>query len=186
MPVIIDQFGDGPRKDHLIPGPDNVFFTGYFPGATGLILEAHGRYYHEAWGFDASFEAQEGAELSKFLDSFTDGRDFMNVATSGGDFAGSIAVDGAVGGPDEARLRWFLVLPLFQGRGIGKFLISSAMDFCRSTGHTRVHLWTFEGLDVALRLYRKEGFKLVEQQTVRRWGRETIKEQKLLVDLDRE
>ena len=41
--------------------------TGYFPGVIGRITETHAVYYHENWGFDASFETQVGRELSEFI-----------------------------------------------------------------------------------------------------------------------
>ena len=163
----------------------DVVFSGYFPGALGRILEAHGSYYHEAWGLDVSFEVQEGLELARFIDRFVDGRDLIRIARVGADFAGAIAVDGSRGDLDGARLRWFIVPTRFQGRGIGKALIREAMAFCRSAGHCSVHLWTFEGLDAARSLYQRAGFRLVEQRTVRQWGRERINEQKFFFEGDR-
>jgi diaminobutyrate acetyltransferase len=166
--------------------PPDVVFSGYFPGAPGQILDAHGRYYGEVWGFDASFEIQEGRELSEFIARFVEGRDFLSVARFGEAFAGSIAVDGSCGSPDGARLRWFIVPRRFQGRGIGKALISDAMAFCRSAGYGRVHLWTFSGLDAARYLYEKQGFRLVAERAVRQWGREVVREQKFFFEADRE
>ncbi|HDR14031.1 MAG TPA: GNAT family N-acetyltransferase [Desulfobacteraceae bacterium] len=156
----------------------DVSFSGYFPGALGMILEAHGSYYHEAWGFDSSFETQEGRELSEFFTRYTEGRDYLRVALAGGDFAGSIAVDGSCEGPDGARLRWFIVKPGFQGQGIGNALMNDAMTFCRVAGHRKVHLWTFEGLDAARHLYEKAGFLLTKERPVRQWGRGRVNEQK--------
>jgi diaminobutyrate acetyltransferase len=153
-------------------------FSGYIPGALGMILEAHGTYYHEAWGFDSSFETQEGRELAEFLMYYTEGRDLLRLALVGNEFAGSIAVDGSCGGSEGARLRWFIVKPAFQGLGIGSSLIDDAMAFCRKAGHARVHLWTFEGLLAARHLYEKAGFVLTEEKPVRQWGLERVNEQK--------
>ncbi len=163
----------------------NVTLSGYFPGALGLILQAHGSYYHEAWSFDSSFEIQEGRELAQFLERYIEGRDLLRVAVAGDAFAGSIAVDGSYEGPDGARLRWFIVKQDFQGMGIGNALLNDAMEFCRKAGHSRVHLWTFQGLDSARHLYEKAGFRLTQERPARQWGREVVNEQKFCFEADR-
>ena len=94
-----------------------------------------------------------------------------------GAFAGSVAIDGSDAGTQGARLRWFIVSPAFQGRGIGKALLGKSVQFCKVVGHKRVFLWTFEGLDTARYLYDAVGFRLSQEHEVRQWGRE-IKEQR--------
>jgi len=152
-------------------------FSGYYPGVVGKITEIHAVYYHEHWGFDISFETQVGSELSEFIRKFDDSSDGLWVATKDGIFAGSIAVDGQNAHTDGARLRWFIVAPEFQNAGIGKKLISQAVEFCKMKKYRKVFLWTFEGLDAARRLYELEKFRLSEVHNVDQWGRH-IKEQK--------
>ena len=153
------------------PSRTKTEFHGYFPGAIGMITEAHAVYYHEHWGFDVSFETQVGRELSEFMVAFQEDRDGFWAATVGGRFAGSVAIDGSeAGGTEGARLRWFIVVPGHQGTGLGKTLLSRAVDFCRQTGCPRVYLWTFEGLDAARALYEAEGFRLCEEHAVDQWG----------------
>jgi GNAT superfamily N-acetyltransferase len=154
-----------------------VQFTGYVPGVSGKITEAHGVYYHENWGLDISFEIQVGSELSEFLARFQPGRDGLWVGNVAGAFAGSVAIDGSDAGTQGARLRWFIVTPALQGRGIGKTLLEKSVQFCKEVGYTRVFLWTFEGLKTARYLYESVGFCVSEEHEVRQWGRE-IKEQR--------
>jgi GNAT superfamily N-acetyltransferase len=154
-----------------------VPFTGYVPGVSGKITEAHGVYYHENWGLDISFEIQVGSELSEFLARFQPGRDGLWVGNVAGAFAGSVAIDGSDAGTQGARLRWFIVTPALQGRGIGKTLLEKSVQFCKEVGYTRVFLWTFEGLKTARYLYESVGFCVSEEHEVRQWGRE-IKEQR--------
>ena len=71
-----------------------VLIRGYYPGVVGKITELHAVYYHEHWGFDASFETQVGRELSIFVNEFDEERDGLWVATVGGKFAGAVAIDG--------------------------------------------------------------------------------------------
>jgi GNAT superfamily N-acetyltransferase len=162
--------------------PYEVRITGYFPGVIGMITELHATYYYEYWGFDITFETQVGRELSEFMMDFQDGRDGLWVATVNGEFAGSIAIDGRQTGKEGARLRWFIVHPRFQGKGIGGSLLEHADDFCRQEGHSRVFLWTFEGLDAARSLYERAGFRLSEEHEVYQWG-QNIKEQMFELNL---
>jgi GNAT superfamily N-acetyltransferase len=150
--------------------------SGYIPGVVGKITEAHGTYYYEHWGFDVTFETQVGRELSEFLINFHDRRDGFWVAWVSGAFAGSVAIDGSDAQGQGARLRWFIVAPQLQGRGIGRALLKNSIEFCRKAGHSRVILWTFEGLDAARCLYEEAGFRLAEEREVRQWG-QNIREQ---------
>lgn len=156
---------------------DRATVVGYYPGVIGRIIELHAVYYHENWGFDISFETQVGRELSVFMRDFQKGRDGFWAATVDGEFAGAVAIDGQLSETEGARLRWFVVDPSFQRRGIGDMLLRQAVEFCRRAGHTRVFLWTFKGLDGARRLYEKQGFVLTEEHEVDQWGG-LIKEQK--------
>ena len=155
---------------------EDLTITGYYPGAIGDIVRCHAVYYYENWGFDVSFESQEGRELSEFMARFRKEADGLWVAKINGQFTGSIAIDGS-GFPEEgARLRWFITQPPHQGVGIGKRLIDCAVSFCVAAKHQRVFLWTFEGLYAARSLYERKGFKLAEERKIDQWGR-TINEQ---------
>ena len=127
-----------------------IKFHGYYPGAIGKITEIHAIYYSENWFW---------------------------VATKNGKFAGAVAIDGQMADTEGARLRWFIVAPEFQNSGLGKKLISQAVEFCRKKKYPKVFLWTFEGLDAARRLYEREDFRLSETHSADQWGRH-IKEQK--------
>ena len=150
---------------------------GYYPGVVGKMTEIHAVYYFKHWGFDISFETQVGRELSVFMGEFDDARDGFWAATSEGQFAGSIAIDGHTTPAEGARLRWFIVDPQFQNAGLGKDLISRAVEFCKQKKFPKIFLWTFEGLDAARHLYERCHFKLSEAHDIYQWGRQ-IKEQK--------
>lgn len=159
-----------------------AILQGYFPGVVGQITEAHALYYHTQWGFDVSFETQVARELSEFLAGFDPGCDGLWVARREGRFAGSIAINGHHAETAGARLRWFIVIPEFQGAGIGTQLIRLAVGFCRDRGYPKVYLWTFEGLIAARRLYETSGFSLCEEHAVAQWG-QSIREQKFEMNL---
>ncbi len=159
-----------------------IEITGYYPGVVGKITELHAVYYHENWGFDVTFETQEGKELSEFVRQFDEKRDGLWVAVNSGEFAGAIAIDGTDAFGEGARLRWFIVDPQFQGGGIGKNLITRAISFCKRQQFPKVFLWTFKGLEEARRLYEMVGFQLCEENRIDQWG-QTILEQKYELEL---
>ena len=152
-------------------------WRGYHPGVLGKIIELHAVYYHDFWGFDVSFETQEGRELCEFMSRFDPANDGLWAIYVNGRFAGSVAIDGKLRDTEGARLRWLIVEPGFQGRGIGQALVHKAVEFCREAGHHRIFLWTFQGLDSARHVYEREGFVLVQEYPVDQWG-STIREQK--------
>jgi GNAT superfamily N-acetyltransferase len=152
--------------------------SGYYPGVLGRVIEVHGEYYHRYWGFDRSFEIQVAGELADFMAHFDDARDGFWVARAGETFAGCIALDGRLQETQGARIRWFIVHPNFQGKGLGGGLLRKAVAYWTSEKSRRkMFLWTFQGLDAAKRLYEREGFHLVEEKPLCHWGT-TILDQK--------
>ncbi len=149
---------------------------GYTPGSIGRIAELHGTYYHIHWGFGLYFEAKVATELSAFLRRYNKNCDGVWIATVNGRIEGSIVIDGIHTGSNGAHLRWFIVSDALRGKGAGRQLIKSAMDFCRAKGYQKIYLWTFEGLNAARYLYEEAGFQLIKQQSGIQWGT-TVNEQ---------
>ena len=148
----------------------NIEFSGYIPGAIGRIVELHATYYHKHWGFGLYFESKVAMELSEFLCRFEEGRDGFWVAHVEGEIVGAVAIDGMNTDTKGAHLRWFIVAPEYQGKGIGEKLLGVAVNFCKKMNFPRVYLWTFEGLYSARRLYEKVGFRLCGHQEGSQWG----------------
>ena len=149
---------------------DVVIKKGYIPGAIGRVAELNGSYYHKHWGFGLIFEAMCACDLSEFLRRYDEKRDGFWTAWSGGIIHGHISIDGSNSETKGAHLRYFIVSDALRGQGAGSTLIRTAMDFSRDCGHTKVYLWTFEGLWAARHLYEKEGFRLVQQRKGSQWG----------------
>ena len=131
-------------------------FQGYAPGTIGRIVEAHAVYYHEHWGFDASFETQVARELSEFVSEFQVDRDGLWVTLFDGRFAGSIAIDGKRADTEGARLRWFIVVPTHQGCGIGRALIQEAVAFLPAQGISFYFPVDLRGADPCPRAVRRD------------------------------
>lgn len=151
---------------------NTTIHQGHLPGCIGQITQLHADYYSRTSGFGLPFEAKVARELAEFCVRYDDRRDGLWLALSGGSIHGSIAVDGLHARDDSAHLRWFIASDEVRGTGVGTRLLDAAVAFCRSNDYTRVHLWTFAGLDAARHLYERFGFKLVHQQRGSQWGRE--------------
>jgi GNAT superfamily N-acetyltransferase len=164
------------------PSLKDYQITGYYPGLIGLITHAHARYYHENWQFDKRFEIQVAGELASFIGSMSPDRDGIWAGAVKESFIGSIAMEANTMDIGAARLRWFIVNPDHQGRGVGADLISKALTFAGAAGFKKVYLWTFKGLESARALYERNGFKLTEENEARPWG-PVIIEQKYELEL---
>ena len=143
---------------------NDIELTGYVPGALGRITALHGAYYAAHWDLGLYFEAKVATELADFLSHFDPARDGAWFAQAGGEVVGGIFIDGHDAQGAGARLRWFILDPAYQGRGLGTRLMDAAMAFCRRQRFARVYLTTFAGLDVARHLYEKHGFRLCGEE----------------------
>lgn len=155
---------------------------GYIPGAIGRISELHATYYHTHWAFGLFFEAKVAADLSEFLSRFDEARDGFWTVCLQNRVEGSVAIDGIKAASEGAHLRWFIVSPALQGKGLGQQLLKKAVNFCRSKQYSRVYLCTFEGLDTARHVYEKFGFHLDEEYEGSQWGTK-VNEQKFVLNL---
>lgn len=148
----------------------------YFPGVIGRITKLHAEYYSMNWDFDLYFESKVATELSEFLNRFDKNRDGIWTAHVNDEFVGSIILDGINSDEEGARLRWFILNPNYQGRGLGNLLMEKSVLFCREKNYRRVFLWTFAGLDAARHLYEKFGFTICKEHEDDQWGK-TVTEQ---------
>lgn len=157
---------------------DDIELTGYVPGALGRITELHGTYYAAHWDLGLYFEAKVATELAAFLSRFDPARDGAWFARAQGEIVGGIFIDGSDTDGQGARLRWFILDPAYQGRGLGNRLMSEAISFCRRQRFKRVYLTTFAGLNAARHLYEKSGFRLCHEEDGRHLtGKSSLVEQ---------
>jgi len=141
------------------------------PGTLGEVVSLHGRWYAQHWNFGAYFEALVARDLGAFLAAFDPRCDgFWVEHNDAAAVTGSISIVGPRAADSAARLRWFIVDERMQGRGLGRKLMQSAMQFCRDAGHRCVTLTTFAGLDAAAALYAAFGFRLTDERVDRTWG----------------
>ena len=149
---------------------------GYVPGAIGRITELHATYYKRHWDFDLFFESKVATELSEFLNRFNPVHDGFWLAMIHEKIVGGVAIDGNETKTSGARLRWFIVDPEYQGKGVGQRLLEEAIVFCRRKDIHRAYLHSFAGLDAARHVYEKFGFVLREEKQDRTWGKTTTEQ----------
>ncbi len=149
-----------------------VLREGWTPGVVGDVVSLQARYYAREWRFGAFFEAKLAAEVAAFVRRYDPEVDLLLSALRADRVIGSVTIDGGdPGRPDGlAHLRWFIVDDGVRFKGLGRRLISRALDFARRTGRAGVYLWTFSGLDAARRRYDGAGFRLVHEAAGDTWG----------------
>ena len=163
-------------NDIVHPLDRTAIEEGYTPGLLGRIVEMHGSYYAKRAGFGAAFERKVAGELAEFTARLEIPDNSIWYALRGEKIVGSIAIDGEDVGKRRAHLRWFIVDNEVWGSGIGRALILNALAFCDDRGFHETHLWTFEGLDAARKLYEKAGFSLAEECRGGQWGKEVLEQ----------
>jgi len=162
-----------------IEPPRSVTIRPHRIGDGGYVIFLHGILYSEEYGLDSSFEAQVGQEITEFLSQFDPQWDGFWVVEAGGRVVGAIVIFHR--SRESAQLRWFIVCPPYRGLGLGRKLMTCAIDFCRAKRYKKVFLWTFDELHAAMHLYRSFGFRRTEAKTHPCWGRNLTEER---YDLD--
>jgi GNAT superfamily N-acetyltransferase len=148
------------------------------PGDLGAITGMHGRLYAAERGMDQTVEAYIAAGLADFVrrraaEGAGAGRCWV-AEDAAGRVVGSIGITRA--DPGWLQLRWFLIEPGERGRGLGRTLMDTAMDYCRAQDARGVFLLTIAGLDPAHHLYLRAGFRLTAATPARQWGIDLVEQ----------
>lgn len=136
-------------------------------GDIGALVSLHGALFCEAYGLDASFEADVASGLGTFAIN-RGSREILWIVKRGRQVMGSLGV--ARHNDREAEIRWFVLDPELRCQGLGSRLLADALDFCRRQNYRSVHVWTAVRFKEAEHLYRDHGFRLTEQYINRKWG----------------
>jgi GNAT superfamily N-acetyltransferase len=147
----------------------------YFkPGDIGYLTYLHGLVYAKEYGYDYTFEAYVAKGLAEFVYSFDPNKERIWLVEKNSQIIGFIAIVKNI--KREAQLRWFFVHPNFRGFGIGKYLITEAVEFCKQHKYKTISLWTTSELKTATYLYTCAGFKKTEVKTHKIWGKRITEE----------
>jgi DNA-binding MarR family transcriptional regulator/GNAT superfamily N-acetyltransferase len=167
-----DAAKSAPALARLVPR--GQIERGYRPGCIGDIASLHGRYYARESGFGAFFERRVATELADFAQQLpASGKELWCYVEDDSTLA-SIAIDGDEAS-GKAHLRWFIVDDALRGTGIGRRLLTNALDFVDAR-FKETYLWTFKGLDAARHLYESEGFTLTYEAEGTHWGKTVVEQ----------
>jgi len=136
------------------------------------MARLHAAVYIKEYGLNPIFERSTLPSLLGFLESRSAGN--IWVAESANRIVGFIGIVGT--DSETAQLRWFLVDPEFRGMGLGRKLMTLAMNYCREEGFKHVFLWTFNELEIARHLYQTFGFSLTEKVPRENWKQGLVDE----------
>ena len=145
-----------------------VLRTDLRPGDLGWILRQHGLRYALDKGYDFDFEKDIATSIVSFIDHYFRSQSAIWIAEVDKQIVGTIAVV-PINGYD-AEIRWILVDPSFQGRGLGTELMSAALTFSRNHGFRAVQCRNVASDSPGIPLYEKCGFSMKEDKVVNLWG----------------
>lgn len=140
------------------------------PGDLGWVVMAHGELYAREQGWGAPFEALVARIAADFAAGRDPAREAAWIAEREGRRVGCVMCTAAPDEPGTAVLRVLLVHPDGRGRGLGRRLVDTCVDFARDAGYARMRLWTNDPLVAARRIYLARGFRLVEEVPHDRFG----------------
>lgn len=143
----------------------DIEIKGYLPGSIGRVVELQAAYYDQVFGSGRYYEIKILKDMSDFFIRYDEKRDGFWTVCLDNRVEGSITIDSIDKNSDIVRLRWLILSSELRGRGIGKKLIATAVEFCRKQHYRQIHLWTANNLQAACHLYKQAGFKIIERHT---------------------
>lgn len=158
-----------------------VIIRWFQAGDLGYVAHLHGSLYEKTYKFGRMFEYYVMKGLTEFMVNNSGGG--LWVAEVNGEIVGSIAITQS--SDEVAQLRWFILDENYQGMGIGKKLMETAIDFCKKENYQHVFLWTVSILETARHLYQKYNFTLTEEKQNEEWTQSKLMEERWDLNLSK-
>lgn len=153
---------------------EDVEIRRFEPGDRDWLVAAHQDHYARAEGFDETFGVLVGEILDTFLAGHDPERERGWIAWRGERRLGSIFCVGL--DEETAKLRLFLLTDAARGKGLGKRLLATCMDFARARGYRHMKLWTHESHRAAGALYARTGWRLASSEPVVSFGQPLVEQ----------
>jgi GNAT superfamily N-acetyltransferase len=132
------------------------------PGDFGAVIQMHGVLYAAEHGYGIQFESYVAEGIHEFYSRYDPARDRAWICERDGVMVGSLF---CMHREDcAAQLRYFLTRPEYRGIGLGKRLMGLFMEHLAAQGYRSAYLWTVNELPAAASLYKRHGFRLVEEK----------------------
>ena len=129
------------------------------PGDLGYMTYLHGILYD----FGQGFENYVATSLAEFFETYDPTKERVWMAEDQGQIVGHLVLKNTEG---WAQLRYFLIRPEYRGMGLGKRLMQEFLEFFQACGYQKSFLLTTDGLDTAVHLYERYGYRLANSRTM--------------------
>ena len=144
-------------------------------GDLGYIIYLHGWLYKEEYGYGISFETYVAKGLYEFYSEYDKEKDCVWICGHQNLIVGFLLLMHRQN--NAAQLRYFILLPQYRGIGLGRKLMQLFMQWLKDHHYQSAYLWTTDEQTTAAELYKKFGFKLVEEFNSTSFGK-SLKEQR--------
>ncbi len=144
------------------------------PGDLGWVVHRHGAIYAAEYGWDAHFEADVAAIVTKFAAANDPACERCWIAESAGAIMGAVVV--VREDATTARLRLFYLEAEARGLGLARQMVETLLAFAREAGYRRIVLSTYANLTAARKLYEKFGFVRTAHSPKRHYGKKLVAE----------
>ena len=115
-----------------------------------------------AFGAVGSGFAINDPEVDWMSQAYSEPRHAYFVVTRGGRVLGGAGVAPLAGAdPSLCELRKMYFLPEARGLGAGTAMMARCLDAARGFGFSRCYIETLAGMDAAMRLYERSGFRQI-------------------------
>ncbi len=138
---------------------DNIFIRDPLPGELGWIVQIHGQYYAQTFGWLEEFECIVAKIIVEYLNSVQRDKQACFIAELRGKPVGCIMLMGD--NRTEGKLRVMFVSEEVRGKGVATLLIKSVLEKAKIIGYKSLILWTTNKQQAARKLYKKFGFSLI-------------------------
>ncbi|QES87325.1 GNAT family N-acetyltransferase [Rhizosphaericola mali] len=142
------------------------------PGDASFIIYKQALLYNTEYNFGLDFENYVMKGVSEFLKNYNPDKDRVWICECDGQMIGSLVLVHKEN--NVAQLRYFFIDAQFRGHGLGKKLMGLFMDYYHSQKFSSAFLWTMDGLDSAIALYKKFGFCLTQEIRSKTFGKEVL------------
>ena len=143
-------------------------------GDMGWIVHRQAVLYAHEYGWNWEYEALIARIVANFLEKFEPAREHCWIAERNGTVVGSVFVVRHPEREGVARLRLLYVEPSARGLGIGSRLVRECTEFATRCGYHTLTLWTNSVLLSARRIYEAEGYRLLQEDAHRMFGKDLV------------